>query len=60
MTNKKQTATKIQKGYYDYKGWRITDHKGTKGWSALDLYTGTSFEGFLTFRDAKNQIDEIT
>ncbi len=59
MTNKKQTATKIQKGYYDYKGWRITDHKGTKGWSAVDFSTGASFEGFLTFRDAKNQIDKI-
>lgn len=48
------------KGYYDYKGWRITNHKGTKGWSAVDFSTGASFEGFLTFRDAKNQIDRIT
>ena len=60
MTNKKQTATKIQKGVYDYKGWRITDNKGTKGWNALDLYTGAFFDGhFVTLKDAKNQIDKI-
>ena len=38
----------------------MTDFKGIRGWNAVDLYTGASFDGLPTFKDAKNQIDKIS
>ena len=64
MTNNKARATKIEKGVYDYRGWRITDKRvfgeGTTGWNVAHLYTDQVFDGhFLSLRDAKDWIDEI-
>jgi hypothetical protein len=63
MTNNKARATKIEKGVYDYRGWRITSRRITSDrprWLVEHLYTDQFFRGhFISLRDAKDWIDEI-
>ena len=69
MINKKETATRIERGLYIYKGWKITSRRvhgegdyHRHGWLCVDIENPEEifFDGtFHSLADAKDWIDEI-
>ena len=60
MTNQKQTTKKIDKGVYDYKGYRISARKvSCKSWDVVKFKSRIFFDlVFPTLKDAKRWIDK--